>query len=176
MTAKAQGVGETPENRSRYLQRRGAELARENDIDVEAFNISGNLHMVFTLMKAMAERGPLAEAKLSMTAFIALWSIWVNGDMEGKEVAAEIGIARSSYSELAQRLVQRGLLSRQEDPTDGRVVLFRVTELGASTVEETWRLMNAEMKVMVSGFEAGERTELADNLQRLADQLILMSS
>lgn len=160
-----------PTSRRRHLQGRGAELARDLDIDISAYDVSGHVHTVFTLMRTMMERGALAEANMSMTGFIALWSIWVNGDMEGKEVAAEIGIARSSFSELANRLERRGLLSRHEDPSDGRVVVFRVTAEGRKAVETLWPAVNADVSRMCSVLDDGGRSTLVDHLARLADQL-----
>lgn len=163
----------TPDSgsRRRFLQGRGAELAEGLDIDVSAYHVSGHLHSVFTLMRAMMERGALSEANLSLTAFIALWSIWVNGDMEGKDVAAEIGIARSSFSELANRLEQRALLSRHADPSDGRVVVFRLTETGQGVVESVWPRMNADVSQMCAVLDEPERSTLVDLLSRMADQL-----
>lgn len=124
----------------------------------------------------MMERGPLAEANLSLTAFIALWSIWVNGDMEAREVAAEIGIARSSFSELANRLEQRGLLSRHADSRDGRVVVFRVTETGQETIQTLWPQLNADVSRMCSVLDADKRAALVDHLGEVADQLEHMNN
>ena len=163
-------------NRRRFLQGRGAELASELDIDVSAYKVSGHVHSVFTLMRAMMERGPLAEANLSLTAFIALWSIWVNGDMEAREVAAEIGIARSSFSELANRLEQRGLLSRHADSRDGRVVVFRVTDAGRTTIQTLWPQLNADVSRMCSILDENQRSTLVDHLGQVADQLEEMAS
>lgn len=119
----------------------------------------------------MMERGPLADANLSMTAFIALWSIWVNGDMEAREVAAEIGIARSSFSELANRLEQRGLLSRHADSSDGRVVVFRVTDTGRATIERLWPQVNIDVSRMCAILDEDKRAELVAHLGQVADQL-----
>jgi len=164
-------VNETAAAITRSLQERGIEVAAGLEVDVDAYSIVGPLISLYTLLKSMAEGGPLREFNLSMTAFLALWTIWVQGEMEGNQVAAEVGIARSSFSELARRLEKRELLSRHEDPRDGRVVLFRVTDAGAAAVAEAWPQLNARMQVMASCLDTAEQRELADKLQRLSVQL-----
>lgn len=170
-------VTDTPNSevsRSRALQERGVELAKDLDIDIAAYNIAGNLISVHTLMKQMVERGPLREANLSLTAFVALWSIWVAGELEGNEVAAELGVARSSFSELAGRLEQRGFISRHQSPNDGRVVLFRLTVAGTNVVTETWPLMNDQIERMAVCLSGEEQRVLAQQMRRLTAHLELM--
>ncbi|MYB27706.1 MAG: MarR family transcriptional regulator [Acidimicrobiaceae bacterium] len=153
------------------IEQRGVALARELGIDQSSFQVASNLHWTFTLMKALFERGPLAEERLSMSGFVALWALRVSGEMEGREVAAEVGIARSSFSGLANRLEQRGLIQRRQSPNDGRAVLFSLTEQGRVVLERVWPELNRCEQQLSEHLGPDGRRELADALRSVADQL-----
>jgi DNA-binding MarR family transcriptional regulator len=53
-------------------------------------------------------------------------------------VAAAVGIAQGTASELAEALVRDGLLSRRPDPSDRRAVLLEATRQGRDHAER-WR-------------------------------------
>ncbi len=52
------------------------------------------------------------------------------GDATVVEVAHHLGVSKQAASQLVEQLVQRGYVSRQADPSDGRSRLLRLTELG----------------------------------------------
>ena len=153
------------------IEERGLQLARELDIDERSFQVASNLHWTYTLMRTMFERGPLKSERLSMSGFAALWALHVSGETEGREVAAEVGIARSSFSGLANRLEARGLITRRQSPHDGRAVLFSITDAGRAVFERAWPKLNgAERKLSEHLGPAGQR-QLADLLRSVAGQV-----
>ncbi len=156
------------------IEERGRELARELDIDEASFLVASNIHWAFTLMRTLYERGPLAEEKLSMSAFVALWALRVSGEMEGRAVAEEVGIARSSFSGLATRLEKRGLIRRREHPADGRAVLYSLTEEGRVVIDRAWPRVNRAAGQLSSHLGEVRQRELADALRSVADQLTLL--
>lgn len=153
------------------LEQRGLELARELEIDEVSYLVASNLHWTFTLMRTLYERVPLAPAKLSMSAFVVLWTLRVSEEMEGRAVAAEVGIARSSFSELASRLEKRGLIRRRDHPTDGRSVLFSLTDEGKATIDRVWPEVNRTATELSGHLGETRQRELADGLRSIADQL-----
>ena len=155
----------------RVIEERGLELARKLGIDEPSFHVASNLHWTYTLMRTLFERGPLYSERLSMSGFTALWALCVSGEMEGREVAAEVGIARSSFSGLANRLEARGLISRRPSPEDGRAVLFSVTEAGRGALERVWPKLNCSERELSEHLGAEGQSELADLLRSVADRL-----
>ncbi len=53
-------------------------------------------------------------------------------------IAAAVGIAQGTASEMADALVREGLLARREDPSDRRAILLETTSLGLAQ-SERWR-------------------------------------
>lgn len=156
------------------LERRGQELANQLEIDEVSYLVASNLHWTFTLMRVLYERGPLASEKLSMSAFVALWSLRVSGEMEAHQVAAEVGIARSSFSGLATRLERRGLIRRRDQPTDGRSVLFSLTDEGQAVIDRVWPAVNRAATELSEHLGEASQRELADSLRSIADRLTLL--
>ncbi len=62
--------------------------------------------------------------------FPVLRYLWERGPAAVSEVAAAIGQTHSAVSQLADKLVQSGLLQRQGDPADGRRSLLALTAEG----------------------------------------------
>jgi DNA-binding MarR family transcriptional regulator len=167
------GVSEAIDRRSR-MERRGRALGEELGLDVSAYEACSNLHWAFTLFKVHVERGPLAAAGLSMSGFVTLWSLWVHGEMEAKTLAAEVGIARSSLSELARRLEERQLIFRRSHPSDGRAVLFDLTGEGRAVLEEIWPKLNEAEAEATAPLSIERRLSLAAMLREMSDQLTTM--
>ncbi len=155
----------------RNIEAKGRSVANDLNIDVGAYEVVSNLHWAFTLLKTHVERGPLAEANLSWAAFVALWSIWVNGEMDGSRIAVEIGTRKSSFSEMAKRLEDRGLLSRRPHPEDGRSVLFDVTPQAQELLAELWPKLNGEASAITKGLDADAKRSFAALLRGMADEL-----
>lgn len=174
----AQMVGKDGESgsidRRSRMESRGRALAQDLGLDVGAYEACSNLHWAFTLFKSHVERGPLAEAGLSMSGFVALWSLWVHGEMEAKALAAEVGIARSSLSELARRLEERQFVFRKSHPNDGRAVLFDLTDDGRAVLEEIWPKLNHAEAEATATLSAESRSLLASALRQVSDQLSIL--
>ena len=154
------------------IEERGLQLARELGIEERSFQVASNLHWTFTLMRTLFERGPLRTEQLSMSGFATLWALRVSGEMEGREVAAEVGIARSSFSGLANRLERRGFIRRRPSPDDGRAVLFSLTETGQVVLERVWPRLNLSERDLSEHLGPDGQRELADLLRNVADRLI----
>ena len=58
------------------------------------------------------------------------------GPVRLSAVAAAVGIAQGTASELAEALVQEGLLSRRPDPSDRRAVLLETTGQGRDHAQQ----------------------------------------
>lgn len=153
------------------MEARGRVLGEGLGLDMSAYEACSNLHWAFTLFKTHVERGPLAEAGLSMSGFVALWSLWVHGEMEAKALAAEVGIARSSMSGLAGRLEERQLIFRKPHPNDGRAVLFDLTNDGRTVLEGIWPKLNDAEVEATSTLSIERRLSLAAMLREISDQL-----
>lgn len=63
----------------------------------------------------------------------------------GRELAALLGVGPSAITPLVDRLVEHGLVTRQEDPLDRRILRMRATPKGMEMLE---RLANVRREVL----------------------------
>lgn len=85
------------------------------------------------------------------------------------QLAAHLGIAPRSATEVADALESAGLMSRSPDPTDRRAVLLTLTERGRHTVSSVRDRRRAAADAAVATLSAADRAELRRLLQRLLD-------
>ena len=86
--------------------------------------VLGELHrLVRRRSTARAGRDPLPEAQVELLLLVR-----ETPGISGKEVAQRLGTAPNTVSTLVRDLTDAGLLARDRDPADRRVVRLRVTE------------------------------------------------
>ncbi len=164
------GVGDT--RVTRYdMEQQGLRIARDLGLDELSFLVASNLHWSFTRMRTFYERGPLADDGLSLSGFVTLWALRVNGEMDAASIASEVCITRSSFSGLAGRLEERGLIERREHPTDQRSYLFQLTPIGAEVIERVWPKVNGTAAQLSKHLGEARQRQLAEALGIVADHL-----
>ncbi|WP_437853925.1 MarR family winged helix-turn-helix transcriptional regulator [Sorangium sp. So ce363] len=77
----------------------------------------------------------LHEEDFSVAQLAALHLVDHGGPMRVTVLATSLGLSASAGSRLAEGLVQRGLLARQEDPEDRRAKTLALTPLGRRFVD-----------------------------------------
>ncbi len=83
------------------------------------------------------------------------------------DLAEALRVDPSTATRAVQRLLRMGLAERQRFSQDGRVVLVAATETGRRRYEAIARCRRAFMATVLSGFDADERRQFADLLERL---------
>jgi DNA-binding MarR family transcriptional regulator len=77
-----------------------------------------------------------------------------------RELAAIECVSPPSMTRTVSALVERELVARQDDPTDGRQVFLSLTAQGLLTLKETRRKRDAWMATRLKGISADEREVL----------------
>jgi len=77
-----------------------------------------------------------------------------------RELAEIERVSPPSMTRTVATLVERGLVTRQDDPLDGRQVFISLTPEGASLLRETRRKRDAWMASRLKGITADEREVL----------------
>jgi DNA-binding MarR family transcriptional regulator len=77
--------------------------------------------------------------ELSLTAALALGRLSLEGPVRLTALAAAEGISQPAMTDLIQRLERRGLVTRINDPEDGRAALVDVTDAGQALLDDRRR-------------------------------------
>jgi MarR family transcriptional regulator, organic hydroperoxide resistance regulator len=142
-------------------------LARVGDleIDFDATAAVSNIYRVATAVRYHMEKHVLSEHHLSWSAFVALWVLWVWGEMESHRLADETGVTKGSLTGIVKTLERRGLCERRDHPSDRRRVIVRPTATGQSLIQRIYPLFNRHESLVVAGLSNDEKLQLADHLR-----------
>lgn len=105
---------------------------------------------------------------LSLIQFNTLMRLHHRGTCAVSEVGAELDISPAATSQMVDKLVQNGYLTRTEDPTDRRVKVLDLTEKGRALVLAAVSARNAWLADLSASLSAPERDTLAHALTTLA--------
>ena len=104
----------------------------------------------------------------SWSAFRMLFTLWVVGSRESRQVAQLSGMSRAAVSSLTKTLHAAGLLERQPDARDGRAVILSLTRRGVEALETAFRAHNEREVKWAALITADELATLNTVLAKLA--------
>jgi DNA-binding MarR family transcriptional regulator len=88
------------------------------------------------------------------------------GTNPGK-LAAALGVTPPNVTGIVDRLVEQGLLSRQESPEDRRVLMLRTTEKGEAILSDLRERRTSSMREILAHLSLEELSCLAKGLSAL---------
>jgi DNA-binding MarR family transcriptional regulator len=104
----------------------------------------------------------LTIAQLKSLSFIAR-----KGSTNSKQLAAALGSTSSNVTGIVDRLVEQGLVSRQENPEDRRMLLLRATAKGEGILANLRERKISHMSEILAHMSLEELSMLAQGLSSL---------
>jgi DNA-binding MarR family transcriptional regulator len=122
-----------------------------------------------SLMRHVAQRHApeFLEIDVTMSQVKVLYMVSVRPDTNMSMVAAQLHVGLSAVSGLVDRLVEHGLLTRNEDPADRRQHLLNVSPKGARVLERVRELNTAHLDRLLAGLSTPELEALRDGISAL---------
>ena len=118
--------------------------------------------LVEPLQREIAARHGVALADLH-----ALRVLELTGAIPVSHLGAELGLRRSSATNLVDRLERAGLVERSTDPHDRRVTLVRPSKAGLDAVASFEMVRQSELVERLLRLDEAERGIFADLLDRI---------
>ncbi len=125
------------------------------DIDLDALGLDADraavLREVFALFgqvhdQALRIAGPIPyPTELTIQQLRVLGILAKGPGMAGSELGHRLGVSAPTASGLVDRLVEKGLLARVDDPDDRRIRRLHVTEDGRDVIRQTDSLVERAM-------------------------------
>ena len=93
-----------------------------------------------------------------------------NAGLTQQTLAATLGMVPSRLVDFVDEMEERGLVERRGDPNDRRRYALHLTEEGRSTLEAIGHIAHEHSQALLAALSGDERLQLANLLQRIADQ------
>jgi DNA-binding MarR family transcriptional regulator len=119
---------------------------------------------------ATRQMAPLWE--ISFSAIATLATVDSSGPCRITELAGHEGISQPSMTVMVSRLERRGLVERQSDPSDGRIVLVAITEAGRDVLRHIRTRVVAFLSSLIGELDPADQRALANAaaaLRHMAD-------
>ena len=130
-------------------------------LDFRAMAAVSNLFRASAAIRRHMEAKVLAADRLSWTSFVALWVLWVWGEMESRDLAAAIGVSRPTSTGVVTTLEGRGYVRRSKTAEDGRLVRVSLTSAGRRKIERLFPRFNAEEVAVTTHLDPEQQEQLA---------------
>lgn len=142
---------------------------RVSGVDAEAMQLVMLLGRVASAMTYDLESAVHRPSGWTWAGFRLLFALWVEGPMDAKRAAEVSGQSRAAISSLVRTLERDGLVTKRDDPNDGRSVQLSLTERGRRELAAAYRLHNAREQEWVDTLNPDERAALLKVLHRLVE-------
>jgi DNA-binding MarR family transcriptional regulator len=117
---------------------------------------------------AAASLAPV-EDQVTLSQYRALVVLQSRGPQSLQDLAAELQVVPSTATRMCDRLVRKGLISRDAAEGDRREVELSITTAGAEIVSSVARARQRRIRDITGRMPASARTALVDSLRQFSD-------
>lgn len=143
--------------------------AERPDLDVSAMGVHGRLTRLVPLLSAQVQQVTRSRG-LGPGEFDVLASLRRAGPpyrLQPGQLAAATMVSGAAITSRVDRLVHRGLVDREVDPSNRRAVLVSLTDAGGALVDDLLEEHVANEERLLAALDPDEREQLAGLLRRL---------
>lgn len=130
--------------------------------ELDSARLQGAVDRLFGVL-----RKQLAPQELSLTAASTLRNLELNGPRRLTELSTVEGVTQPAMTQLVSRLERERLAERATDPTDGRVVLVRITPAGRELLARRRETRARHLAELLSTLSTEDQRRLAAALPAL---------
>jgi len=152
-------------------ERKVMEALGDRPLDFRAMWAISNLFRSAAAVRRHMEAKVLATERVSWTSFVALWVLWVWGELESRDLAAAVGISRPTSTGVVTTLERRGWVERRKSSEDGRMVRVSLTASGETKIAELFPRFNAEETAVTATLSPQQQDEMAAMLRAMLERV-----
>lgn len=138
-----------------------------DDLNLATFSASFNLFRASSRLLHDLEVEVHRPLGLSLAGFRVLFTVWVFGELEPRQIASLSGVTRAAVSGVLNTLERDGFAERSRDQADRRLVTVRLTEDGATKVEAAYTSQNLREAVHFQALDAEELQTFSRIMRKL---------
>lgn len=104
---------------------------------------------------------------LTMPQLKVVLLLFLGGSSRMSVVASSLGVSLATATGIVDRLVERGIVLREAQPGDRRVVLCHLSEKGEKLIGEMWQSARQRAKELLEAIDASKLMLITDTLEAL---------
>jgi DNA-binding MarR family transcriptional regulator len=106
---------------------------------------------------------------LTMSQLKVVLLLFISGPTRMGVIASELGVSLATASGVVERLVERGILLREGDAGDRRVVLCRLSDEGERLIGNLWQLSRDQVGELMQVMAPSKLLIIVEMLQALLE-------
>ena len=145
-------------------------MPKKRTIDPQQIdNIAQNMFHALPLLKKRLLHMDLVQSEygIPLSHVQVLFMLQDAGTMSVSEISRRLGIAKPNITPLVDRLLEAGLVDRQRDVSDRRVVNVVILPAGTEKLAAIRRTISEQMLAQVENLSTSEFKELCDALESI---------
>jgi DNA-binding MarR family transcriptional regulator len=119
------------------------------------------------LLRALRPAREWLEVDLTMSQFKVLFLVYSDGGASMGQLAGSLGVTLSTVTGIVDRLVEHGMLQREENPHDRRLVVCKLTAEGSETVERLYQAGRSRFASLLDELTPAELQTVVEALSAL---------
>ena len=141
------------------------------EVDFAALSVVSNIYRAASAIRRHMEQAVLNPARLSWTAFVTLWVLWIWGEMEARHLAAEANVTKGTLTGVLDTLEGRGLVFRRRHDDDRRLVSAGLTVEGERLIAAVYPAFNGQESDIAALLPEDQRETIAHGLREIVRKL-----
>jgi DNA-binding MarR family transcriptional regulator len=122
---------------------------------------------LFRKLLPAVPRKELLELDITMPQLKIMLLLFINGPMRMGALALDLRVTLATATGLIDRLVERGMVTRESLPDDRRVVLCRLSDEGQKTISRIWETARKNSRKLLENLDTGTLRTLAGLLETM---------
>ena len=139
----------------------------DSELDFAAMAAVSNIYRAANAIRNHMEQQVLADEDLSWAAFTVLFVLWIWGEQQTRDLAAEAGVTKGTLTGVLKTLEKRGLARRRAHESDGRLVMVGLEPKGVGVIERLFPAFNMGEAFVSASLSEREKDQLASLLRTI---------
>ena len=113
------------------------------------------------------DRDSIADAGLNFSDFSIMEALLHKGPMPINTIGEKVLLTSGSMTAAANRLEEKGLITRIQDPSDGRCFYLHLTKSGRRLIADVFDMHSQNLEKIAAVLNSEERSELVRLLKKI---------
>jgi DNA-binding MarR family transcriptional regulator len=131
--------------------------------------VEGLLKLAEQLFRQLLPKVPREwlEMDVTMPQLKTIMLLFLNGPMRMSILASDLGVTLATATGLVDRMVEKDIVVRQDDPDDRRVVLCSLSPIGQAMVSSLWESSKQKSRDLLESLDTKKLQVFGDVLKEM---------